>query len=60
VVSTVEHIRFTLMAWLNGTVLKQCLDWQLQGEKLQALSVIIGKKLKKVKRWPNCSLNHPL
>jgi hypothetical protein len=24
--------------------------------KLQALSVIIGKKLKKVKRWPNCSL----
>ena len=28
--------------------------------KFQALSVIIGKKLKKVKRWPSCSLNHPL
>ena len=28
--------------------------------KLQALSVIIGKKLKKVKRWPSCSLNHLL
>jgi hypothetical protein len=25
VVSTVEHIRFTLMAWLNGILLKQCL-----------------------------------
>jgi hypothetical protein len=24
------------------------------------LSVIIGKKLKKVKRWPSCSLNHLL
>jgi hypothetical protein len=29
-------------------------------EKFQALSVIIWKKLKKVKRWPSCSLNHPL
>ena len=29
-------------------------------EKFQALSVIIGKKLKKVKRWPSCSLNHLL
>jgi hypothetical protein len=28
VVSTVEHIRFTLMAWLNGILLKQCLGWQ--------------------------------
>jgi hypothetical protein len=25
VVSTVEHNRFTLMAWLNGILLKQCL-----------------------------------
>ena len=29
VVSTVEHIRFTIMAWLNGILLKQCLEWQL-------------------------------
>ena len=28
--------------------------------KFQALSVIIGNKLKKVKRWPSCSLNHQL
>ena len=28
--------------------------------KFQALSVIIGKQLKKVKRWPSCSLNHAL
>jgi hypothetical protein len=26
-ISTVEHIRFTLMAWLNGILLKQCLGW---------------------------------
>jgi hypothetical protein len=32
----------------------------LAERKLQALSVIIGKNLKKVKRWPSCSLNHPL
>jgi hypothetical protein len=30
VVSTVEHIRFTLMSWLKGVLLKQCLGWQLQ------------------------------
>ena len=28
--------------------------------KFQVSSVIIGKKLKKVKRWPSCSLNHLL
>jgi hypothetical protein len=33
VVSTVEHIRFILMAWLNGILLKQCLGWQLLGER---------------------------
>jgi hypothetical protein len=27
-VSTVEHIRFTLMAWLNGILLKQCSSCQ--------------------------------
>jgi hypothetical protein len=27
---------------------------------LEKISGIIGKKLKKVKRWPSCSLNHPL
>jgi hypothetical protein len=26
-------IRFTLMAWLNGILLKQCLGWQLLGER---------------------------
>jgi hypothetical protein len=39
VVSTVEHIRFTLMAWLNGILLKQCLGWQLLGERYWCLSV---------------------
>ena len=39
VVSTVEHIRFTLMAWLNGILLKQCLGWQLLGERYSCLSV---------------------
>jgi hypothetical protein len=34
VVSTVERIRFTLMAWLNGILLKQCLGWQLLGERV--------------------------
>ena len=28
--------------------------------KFQALSVIIRKKWKKVKRWPSCSVNHSL
>ena len=28
--------------------------------QFQALSVIIGKKLNKMKRWPGYSLNHPL
>ena len=39
VVSTVEHIRFTLMAWLNGILLKQCLGLQLLGERYWCLSV---------------------
>jgi hypothetical protein len=29
-------------------------------EKFSGIAVVIGKKLKKVKRWPSCSLNHPL
>jgi len=32
-VSTVEHIRFILLACLNGILLKQCLGWQLLGER---------------------------
>jgi hypothetical protein len=30
---TMEHIRFTLMAWMNGILLKQCLGWQQLGER---------------------------
>jgi hypothetical protein len=44
VVSTVEHIRFTLMAWLNGILLKQCLGWQLLGERYWCLSVGLENK----------------
>jgi hypothetical protein len=29
-------------------------------EKISGIVVIIEKKFKKVKRWPSCSLNHPL
>jgi hypothetical protein len=29
---TLAKLRFTLMAWLNGILLKQCLGWQL-GER---------------------------
>ena len=39
VVSTVEHIHFILMAWLNGILLKQCLGLQLLGERYWCLSV---------------------
>ena len=39
VVSTVEHIRFILIAWLNGILLKQCLGWQLLGERYWCLPV---------------------
>jgi hypothetical protein len=44
VVSTVEHICFTLMAWLNGILLKQCLGWQLLGERYWCLSVGLDYK----------------
>jgi hypothetical protein len=37
VVLTVEHIRFILMAWMNGILLKQCLGWQLLGESYWCL-----------------------
>jgi hypothetical protein len=30
---TMEHIRFTLMAWMNGILLKQCLGWPQLGER---------------------------
>jgi hypothetical protein len=44
VVSTVEHIRFTLMAWLNGIHLKQCLGWQLLSERYWCFSVGLDYK----------------
>ena len=44
VVSTVDHIRFTLMAWLNGILLKQCLGWQLLGERYWCLYVSLEYK----------------
>jgi hypothetical protein len=42
----VEHIRFTLMAWLNGILLTQCLGWQLLGERYRRLSVGLEYKHK--------------
>ena len=51
VVSTVEHIRFTLMAWLNGILLKQCLGWQLLGERYWCLSV--GLEFKSIVMLPS-------
>ena len=54
VVSTVEHIRFTLMAWLNGILLKQCLGWQLLGERYRCLSV--GLEYKSVVMLPSVTV----
>ena len=56
VVSTVEHIRFTiiLMAWLNGILLKQCLGWQLLGERYWCLSV--GLEYKSVVMLPSVTV----
>jgi hypothetical protein len=54
VVSTVEHIRFTLMASLNGIFLKQCLGWQLLGERYWCLSV--GLEYKSVVMLPSLTI----
>ena len=51
VVSTMEHIRFTLMAWLNGILLKQFLWWQQLGERYWCLSV--GLEYKSVVMLPS-------
>jgi hypothetical protein len=50
VVSTVEHIRFILMALLNGILLKQCLGWQLLGKRYWCLSA--GLEYKSVVMLP--------
>ena len=53
-VSTVEHIRFILMAWLNGILLKQCLGWQLLCERYWSLSV--GLEYKSVVMLPSLTV----
>ena len=54
VVSTVEHIRFTLMASLNGILLKQCLGWQLLDERYWCFSV--GLEYKSVVMLPSLTV----
>ena len=54
VVSTVEHIPFTLLAWLNRILLKQCLGWQLLGERYWCLSV--GLEYKSVVMLPSLTV----
>ena len=49
-----EHIRFTLMASLNGIFLKQCLGWQLLGERYWCLSV--GLEYKSVVMLPSLTI----
>ena len=49
-----EHIRFTLMAWLNGILLKQCLGWQLLCERYWCLSV--GLEYKSVVMLPSLTV----
>jgi hypothetical protein len=54
VVSTLQYIRFTLMAWLNGILLKQCLGWQPLGERYWCLSV--GLEYKSVVTLPSLTV----
>ena len=49
-----EHIRFTLMAWFNGILLKQCLGWQLLCERYWCLSV--GLEYKSVVMLPSLTV----
>jgi hypothetical protein len=51
VVSAMDHIRFTLMAWLNGILLKQCWGWQLLGKRNCCLCV--GLEYKSVVMLPS-------